>query len=453
MGALGSALTACGKTQAPKNKPPVPVAIATAHRAAVPVVLPANGIVEPIQTAQVSSQVDGIIKHVNFHEGQDVEQGQVMFEIDPTQYRAAYNQARATLAKDIATKAYDSAEAVRYAQLVVKDYVTKEQAGQFEATYLSQVAVVAADSAAVATAKFNLDNSTIRAPISGRTGNLLVREGNLVHGTAGTSLVLINQIHPIYVQFYLPATSLPDIQKYSTQNKLTVTVYQSTTQPNSPAPATANDPPGDASRGTPVAPSNSGPTASNGPPSGSSGRRRRTADTSGAPSADSTTNLNPGLGGGPPGGDVTGVSTAATPAGPGIDGTLTFINNAVDTATGTVLLKATFPNQSSTLWPGEFVSANLHLYTQQNALVVPAAAIMTGQQGVYVFVVDPKASTVSQRSVIVGRQTTNAAVINSGLAEGERVVTDGQSRLQNGMKVNVRALATATRSASTGSVQ
>jgi RND family efflux transporter MFP subunit len=453
MGALGSALAACGKTQAPKNKPPVPVAIATAHRASVPVVLPANGIVEPIQTAQVSSQVDGIIKHVNFHEGQDVQQGQVMFEIDPTQYRAAYNQARATLAKDIATKSYDSAEAVRYAQLVVKDYVTKEQAGQFEATYLSQVAVVAADSALVATARFNLDNSTIRAPISGRTGNLLVREGNLVHGTAGTSLVLINQIHPIYVQFYLPATSLPDIQKYSTQNKLTVTVYQSTTQPNSPAPATTNDPPGDASRGTPVAPSTSGPTASNGPPSGSSGHRRRTTDTSGAPSADSATNLNPGLTGGPPGGDVTGVSTTATPAGPGIDGTLTFINNAVDTATGTVLLKATFANPSGTLWPGEFVAANLHLYTQQNALVVPAAAIMTGQQGVYVFVVDPKANTVSQRPVIVGRQTTNAAVINSGLAEGERVVTDGQSRLQNGMKVNVRALATATRSSSTGSVQ
>jgi multidrug efflux pump subunit AcrA (membrane-fusion protein) len=438
------ALAACGQKAPPKQKPAIPVAVATAHRAAVPVVLPANGIVAPIQTVQVSSQVDGIIKHVNFHEGEDVRQGQVMFEIDQTPFVAAYNQAKAALAKDIATKSYDSAETLRYDQLVAKDYVTKEQAGQFEATYLSQVAVVASDSAAVATAKFNLDNSTIRAPISGRTGNLLVREGNLVHSASGTSLVLINQIHPIYVQFYLPATALPDIQKYSAQNKLQVTAYQSAIQPGNASPATNSDPPGDAAQGTPVSPTQGGATT-NGPPSGS--HHRRSADTSGGGGGsqipDSVQNLNPGLGGGPPGGGVTGVSTNVVPTGPGIDGTLTFINNQVDTATGTVLLKATFENSTGALWPGEFVAANLHLYTQQNALIVPSSAVMTGQQGVYVFVVDPKANTVQQRQVVVGRTTTNAAVINSGLSDGERVVTDGQSRLQNGMKVTVRALATA----------
>jgi multidrug efflux system membrane fusion protein len=423
LGALG----ACGQKQPPKQKPAIPVAIATAHRAAVPVLLPANGIVAPIQTVQVSSQVDGIIKHVNFREGQDVAQGQIMFEIDKTAYLAAYNQAKATLAKDIATKLYDSAEAVRYNDLVVKDYVTKEQAGQFEATYLSQVATVAADSANVASAKFNLDNSTIRAPISGRTGNLLVREGNLVHGAAGTELVLINQIHPIYVQFYLPATDLPDIQKYSAQNnKLTVTAYQSAIQPNSPTTvANSNDPPGDTPQGQPL-------TSGGGAPSGS--QRAPTIP-------DSVQNLNPGLGGGPPGGGVTGVSTNAIPTGPGIDGQLTFVNNQVDTATGTVLLKATFENSSGALWPGEFVAANLHLYTEQNALVVPTSAVMTGQQGVYVFVVDPTTNTVTQRTIVVGRTTTNAAVISSGLKDGEHVVTDGQSRLQTGMKVTVRALA------------
>jgi multidrug efflux pump subunit AcrA (membrane-fusion protein) len=455
------ALSACSGKKPQQAKPAIPVAVATVHRASVPVVLPANGIVAPIQTVQVSTQVDGIIKRVNFREGQDVTQGDVMFEIDQTAYRAAFNQAKAALAKDIATELYDSVEAVRYNELVTKDYVTKEQAGQFEATYLSQIAIVASDSAAVAAARFNLDNSTIRAPISGRTGNLLVREGNLVHAAAGTSLVLINQIHPIYVQFYLPATSLPDIQKYSAQNKLTVTAYQTTTAPSAPA-LTPADPPGDAPRGTAVTPnaaggaSPSGPPAipgqASGPPSG--GHHHRSADTSGGPiPTDSATNLNPGLAGGPPGGDVTGVSNAnAIPTGPGIDGTLTFINNQVDTATGTVLLKATFPNEKGSLWPGEFVAANLHLYTEQNALVVPAAAVVTGQQGVYVFVVDPTANTVTQRAIIVGRQTINAVVINSGLAEGERVVTDGQSRLQNGAKVSVRALATAQAS-STGSVQ
>ena len=205
-----------------------------------------------------------------------------MFEIDQTAYRAAYNQAKAALAKDIATKIYDSTETVRYNELVAKDYVTKEQAGQFEATYLSQVATVAADSAAVATAKFNLDNSTIRAPISGRTGNLLVREGNLVHAASGTSLVLINQIHPIYVQFYLPATNLPDIQKYSAQNKLAVTVYQSATQPNTPPArrarirrATRPKAPPSPPNGPPSAPLNSGAHRAARPP----GHHRRAAPT------------------------------------------------------------------------------------------------------------------------------------------------------------------------------
>jgi membrane fusion protein, multidrug efflux system len=448
------ALAACAKKAPPKQKPAIPVAVATASRAAVPIVLPANGIVAPIQTVQVSSQVDGIIRHVYFHEGQDVKQGDIMFEIDRTAYLAAYNQAKATLAKDIATMKYDSVENVRYNELVAKDYVTKEQAGQFEATYLSQVATVVSDSAAIANAKFNFDNSLVRAPITGRTGTLLVREGNLVHGAAGTELVLINQIHPIYVQFYVPAANLPDIQKYSAQGKLAVTAYQSAIQPNGPTSVSNsnNDPPGDNPQGTTVTPGDPGGGAPSGPPSGS--HRRRGADTGASAIPDSVQTLNPGLGGGPPGGGVTTVSTNTIPTGPGIDGTLTFINNQVDTATGTVLLKATFENSSGALWPGEFVLANLHLTTQQNALVVPVSAVMTGQQGVYVFVVNRQANTVQQRPVIVGRTTTNRAVINSGLSEGDEVVTDGQSRLQNGSKVTVRAVASGPPPSSpTGSMQ
>ena len=105
---------ACAKKAPPKQKPAIPVAVATASRAAVPIVLPANGIVAPIQTVQVSSQVDGIIRHVYFKEGQDVKQGDIMFEIDRTAYLAAYNQAKANLVKDIATMKYDSVENVRY---------------------------------------------------------------------------------------------------------------------------------------------------------------------------------------------------------------------------------------------------------------------------------------------------------------------------------------------------
>jgi multidrug efflux system membrane fusion protein len=450
---LAAAAAACSKSaqKTRGERPPTPVAVATVHQAAVPIDLTANGIVSPIQTAQVSSQVDGIIQHVLFHEGQDVEKGQVLFQIDPTAYRAAYEQAKANLARDIATMIYAKAEVIRYDSLVAKDYVTKEQADQERATAGSAMATVVADSALVASAKFNLDNSTIRAPISGRTGNLLVREGNLVHGSAGTALVLINQIHPIYVAFYVPASSLADIQKYARAGPVPVTVYQTSAAASAPGAGSSGDLPAGTSvsrqpaagGGGPPSARHHAPTTAADPPAG--GHRGGTAGSAGT--GDQTTGDTTGMGGGggnsgPPGGGVTDVADNALPSGPGLGGTLTFVNNAVDTATGTVLVKATFPNQGSELWPGEFVATSVRLSVQQNALVVPPSAIMTGQQGTYVFIVDPTANTVKQQPVVVGRTTNTVAVINSGLANGDRVVTDGQSRLQNGAKVAVRAITT-----------
>jgi multidrug efflux system membrane fusion protein len=120
-------------------------------------------------------------------------------------------------------------------------------------------------------------------------------------------------------------------------------------------------------------------------------------------------------------------------------GTLTFIDNQVDTTTGTVQLKASFPNTSNNLWPGQFVATTLQLFIEENALVVPAQAVMTGQQGTYVYLVDAS-GTARQRPVAVERTSANRAVISSGVAEGEQVVTDGQSRLTPGAKVNIRGL-------------
>ena len=460
----------CGKTKAPPQKPAVPVAVAAVRRAAVPFTILANGIVQPIQTTQITSQVDGQIMQVTFQEGQEVEQGQVLFLIDKRQYKATYDQAVANLAKDVATLVNDLKEVQRYDQLVAKDYVTQEQADQERATAAAQQATVAADSATIASAKFNLDNATIRAPFAGKTGNLQVRAGTIVHAASATNLVSLNQIRPILVQFAVPATSLPDIQKYNSAGKLPVTVYRTIGQapggesPTTAATATTDPPPTDATAGSQSVAANSstaGTPASNGPPAvthagrkGAGGRGGAQAagaaggsDTGLAPTTDA---MNPGLAGGPPGGAVTGTADpAAAPIGPGIDGTLTFINNAIDTSTGTVLLKATFPNTGSQLWPGEFVATRLRLFVQQNALVVPPQAVITGQQGTYVFVVDQTTSTVKQRTVSVDRTTTNSAVIGSGLTDGETVVTDGQSRLQNGAKIKVRAV---TNTAS-GSVQ
>lgn len=475
------AAASCTGNKAAAPKPTIPVATTTVRRAAVPITLMANGAVSPMQTANVSSQVDGIITHVNFQEGQDVAKGQVLFQIDPRPYEAAYNQAKANLTRDSASAAYAAIEAMRYDSLVGKDYVTKEQAGQEEATAAAAAATVQSDAALLANAKFNLDNSTVRAPIAGRTGNLLVRTGNLVHGAAATPLVLINQIHPILVQFAVPATNLPDIQKYSAAGALLVTVYQVAIQSGTPTPpggaqpATAADPGGDAAPGTAVGPAASGQpskgnrrhagaaagAAPSGPPNvssapganGQSGNGQngngqsgsaQTANAAGAATdTGGTATMDDASGGGPPGGGVYGASTDAVPTGPGVAGALSFVNNAIDTTTGTVLLKATFANAKDELWPGEYVATVLRLYVQQNALVVPPQAVMTGQQGTYVFVVDTKTNTAQQRPVVIQRSTDTLDVISSGLSEGDHVVTDGQSRLQNGAKVNVRALTNA----------
>jgi multidrug efflux system membrane fusion protein len=405
---------------------PVPVAVTSVRRAAVPYTIGANGTVYPIQTAAVASQVDGIVRRVAFHEGQEVAQGQVLFEIDPIPYRAAYNQAAANLERDKATLVNAQKEVARYDDLVQRDYVTKEQADQIRANAGVAQATVAADSATVSNAKFNLDNSSVRAPISGRTGQLLVREGNLVHAAGATALVVINQIKPIYVQFAVPATNLPDIQKYSNANgALPVTVSPTT----SALPPSGNDQQTDAPPGTSI---------SSGDPAPSQPSQQPQQQQNGPPSHPAVTSQprTNGANGAPSAGPVT-VNVPQT------TGMLTFVNNAVDTITGTVLLKGTFTNARGELWPGEYVATTLRLYVQQDALVVPQQAVMTGQQGSYVFVID-KANTAQQRPIVVGRVADSLAVIAKGLTEGERVVTDGQSRLTQGAKVNVRGLQTAS---------
>jgi multidrug efflux system membrane fusion protein len=379
-------LSACSGKQ---KKPPsqaIPVTVATAKRMSVPYTVTANGLVTPMQTAVVSPQVDGIITRVAFKEGQDVTTGQILFQIDPQPYRAAYQQAVAMLVRDQATAKNAEAEVKRYDQLVEQDYVTKEQADQERATSASAVATVQGDSAAIATAKFNLDNTTIRAPISGRTGSLLIREGNLVHAASGTALVVINQITPILVRFAVPATQLPLIQQYGAHGGLTVMAI--------PGVDTSQT---------------SGDSAGSGPPSSTP----QQVDTS---------------------------TAKAAPKIAGVKGTLSFIDNAVDTTTGTVILKATFPNTDKSLWTGEFLATTLRLFVEQNALVVPAQSVTTGQQGAYVYVID-SAQKVRQQSVTVERAAGNRVVIASGLKEGDRVVTDGQSRLTPGAKVSVRTAA------------
>jgi membrane fusion protein, multidrug efflux system len=390
--AIPVALAACSKKAARPPVQAVPVTVAPATRADVPFEIQANGVVSPLSTSAVTAQVDGIITHVYFREGQDVQKGALLFQIEPRPYQAAYQQALANLARDRETNANAQKEVARYQTLVKQDYVTQEQADQQRATAGASAATVQADEAAVENAKFNLENTKIRAPIAGRTGGLLVREGNVVHAGGTTPLVVINQISPITVRFPVPATDLPLIQKYSGSGQLPVTAV-----------------PGGARQ--------SAQDTSGGPP----------GETGGDTQQEQTSGVDP---------SAVNLIAQLPPA----RGTLYFVDNAVDTLTGTVMLKATFPNTEKSLWAGQFVSTNLHLFDEQHALVVPSEAVVMGQQGTYVYVVD-SASTVQQRKVSVERTQGNVAVITAGLRDGERVVRSGQSRLNAGAKVRVASAA------------
>jgi multidrug efflux system membrane fusion protein len=379
---------ACTKAPARAPRPAIAVTVIPVKRASVPYEVEANGTVTPLQTANVAPQVDGIVTGVDFAEGSEVVKGQVLFHLDPRPYQSAYNQAVATLARDKATATYAAKEADRYESLVKQAIVTSEQAEQLRATAQAAAASVLADSASLATAKFNLDNTVVRAPISGRTGSLLVRTGNLVHSSGGTALVVINQVRPILVRFAVPAAQLPMVLKYGEKRGRVVGL------PVSAAPGSLLD--------------------------------------SAAP-ADTTNPMDASAGNSAPQQAVS-LSQGADPA--DAKGELSMIDNAVDTTTGTVTLKGTFSNHDGTLWPGQFVATSLRLFIEDSVMVLPTQAVVTGQQGTYVYVIDSD-DVAQQRPVKVERAAGMLSVISTGVSVGDRVVTDGQSRVTPGAHVTV----------------
>jgi multidrug efflux system membrane fusion protein len=347
---LSILLAGCRDETLPPS-PPVPVTLATVERQAVPFELAATGTVEPLQTVAVQPQLSGPIVRIAFTEGQDVQRGQVLFQIDPRPFQAALARAEAILARDKAQEANARQEAARYSQLAEQEYVTAQQYDQARTNAAAAAATLAGSEAALAEARLNLQYATIRAPISGRTGSLRVREGNLVRANESAPLVTINQIRPILVRFAVPASNLPLIQQYRGKDLVV--------------------------RAEPVG------------------------------------------------------------GGPASEGTLGFVDNAVDTTTGTILLKGSFPNADGALWPGEFVNVRLRLYVDEGALTVPRKAVVAGQQGSYVFVVQ-RDSTAETKAVTVDRTAGELAVVSGEIEPGDRVVTDGQLRLRQGSKVQVK---------------
>lgn len=363
-------------------RPAVAVRAVPAVSSAVPLQVSAIGNVEALSTVDVKSRVAGQILHVYFKEGQEVQKGQLLFEIDPEPLQkqvaqieadlakdsALVKQAQANVTKDQANVQQSKAQAERGIELSKDGIFSKEQTEQVTATAESAQATLDADRAAVVSSEaalksdqarlaqtnLQLSYTKITAPISGRAGAININVGNLVKDN-DTALVTLLQIAPIYVSFGVPEQYLPQIRKFNSEHPLQVTA--------------------------------------------STGQASET-------------------------------------------GTLRFIDNTVDATTGTIKLKAEFPNQKRTLWPGEFVNVDARLQVQQNMILVPTRAVETGPNGKYVWVLDEAKNTVSMRPVTVLRnyqepQKGEQAVIGNGLKSGEVVISEGQMGLMPGAKVRL----------------
>jgi membrane fusion protein, multidrug efflux system len=365
---------------AQQQAPAAPVLVSKAMLKSVPIEIQSVGNAEAYSSISVKSQVGGELTVVDFKEGTDVRKGDRLFVIDPRPYESQVAQAEATLAKDkaqlqaaqanlskeIAQEEFAQAQAKRYSELLQKGLLAPDSAEQITAQAKaaseavradragidSMQANIAADQAALDRAKLQLEYCTIRSPIDGRTGQLMVKQGNVVKAN-DVELLTINQLHPIYVTFTVPEINLPLIKARMAAGKVAVLVYLQ--------------------------------------------------------------------------GEDQTVET----------GSLSFVENIVDTATGTIRLKALFDNRADKLWPGQFVRVVVRLNDSSNSIVVPVTAVQTRQDGKFVFVVKPD-MTVEARAVLAGRTIERDVVIEKGLSEGESVVTTGQLRLVPGSRIQIK---------------
>lgn len=216
----------CGNkdaVQAAKPQAPAaPVRVAAVVSRDMPVQLQAIGNVEAMATVTIKAQISGQLVHVHFKDGDFVKKGQLLFSIERPPFEAALRQAEGVLARDEAQALNAKLDAERYQGLGREGVVSKQQVDAAFAASQAAQAAVAADRAAVETAKINLQYTSIYSPINGRTGNVGVKEGNLVKANDVPILVTINQIEPIYVSFSVPEQQLAELKKYSTAKSLKV---------------------------------------------------------------------------------------------------------------------------------------------------------------------------------------------------------------------------------------
>lgn len=341
-----------GKKAKPAT-PALPVGVARIATGDMHVRLTGLGTVTPTATVTVQTQINGQLMSVGFKEGQIVQKGQFLAQIDPRPYAVALAQAQGALAHDTGLLEQAKSDLARYLALDRENAISKQVVADQQFLVLQDTGTVMEDRAAVNSAKLNLTYCHIVSPVTGRTGLRLVDPGNYVQTSSSTGLVVLTVLQPITVIFVLPEGDIPALtEQMQSGEPLQVSAY------------------------------------------------------------DSGNDKQLGM------------------------GTLLTLDNTVDTTTGTVKLRASFPNTDLALFPNEFVNAHLLLKTLSHVTEVPVRAVQTGAPGTFVYLVRPD-NTAHVQVIKTGVTDGDMMQVLSGLKAGDTVVIDGVSLLREGAKVRI----------------
>ncbi len=353
--------------------PAVPVTVATAKRQDMPVAITELGAAQAWTSITILAQVSGKLLKVNFTEGSDVRAGEVLAEIDPTTYRAALDQAEGSLRRDRAALAEARIDLARYARLMAANAIAQQQYQTQEALVRQDEGVVQSDEGTVKIARTNLDWCRVVSPIAGRAGVRLVDAGNIVSASGGIASA--------------PATAAATNASNPASSGGSGIVVINQIQPIA---VTFTVPEGDFQNLMQA----------------SNGFRASLV-----------------------------VRAYSQETGALLDtGELSIADNRIDPSTGTVEMKARFPNAERRLWPGQFVNVQLTLQTLHSVTTIPVTAINRGPNGRYVYTITKDKHAIA-RPVKVGVTGDTFAAVTSGVKPGDIVVTDGQMTLKSGTLV------------------